>query len=72
LRNGWFAGTRFSGEICGADDPHVRARARMSRQERAEGKPFAPTGWFTAGYFLAWTGFSLAATTSRASGPCRI
>jgi predicted metal-binding membrane protein len=25
-------------------------------------KPLAATGWFAAGYFLAWTGFSLAAT----------
>ena len=36
--------------------------ARVGRQGKADGKPFAATGWFAAGYFLAWTGFSLAAT----------
>ena len=36
--------------------------ARVGRQGKAEGKPLAATGWFAAGYFLAWTGFSLAAT----------
>src|SRR5215510_6635817 len=43
--------------------PMVLMYARVGRQGRAEGKPFAPTGWFAAGYFLVWTGFSLAATT---------
>jgi predicted metal-binding membrane protein len=36
--------------------------ARVGRQGKAEGKPFAATGWFAAGYFLAWIGFSLVAT----------
>jgi predicted metal-binding membrane protein len=36
--------------------------ARAGRQGRAQGKPFAATAWFAAGYLLAWTGFSLAAT----------
>src|SRR5690242_2265006 len=43
--------------------PMILMYARVGRQERAEGRPFAPTGWFTAGYFTLWTGFSLAATT---------
>ena len=30
-------------------------------QGSADGKPFAPTGWFATGYFLAWIGFSLGA-----------
>jgi predicted metal-binding membrane protein len=36
--------------------------ARLGRQAEADGKVFAATGWFAAGYFLVWFGFSLAAT----------
>jgi predicted metal-binding membrane protein len=36
--------------------------ARVGRQGKAEGKPFAATGWFATGYFLTWIGFSLVAT----------
>jgi predicted metal-binding membrane protein len=43
--------------------PMILMYARVGRQGRAGGKPFAATGWFVAGYFLVWTGFSLAATT---------
>ena len=42
--------------------PMILMYARMGRQGSAEGKPLAATGWFAAGYFLAWMGFSLAAT----------
>jgi predicted metal-binding membrane protein len=47
--------------------PMLLMYARAGRQARVEqgriaGKPLAATGWFAAGYFLAWTGFSLAAT----------
>jgi predicted metal-binding membrane protein len=46
--------------------PMILLYARLGRggeaQRKAEGKPFAATGWFAAGYLLAWTGFSLAAT----------
>jgi predicted metal-binding membrane protein len=42
--------------------PMILMYARVGRQERAEGKPFAATGWFAAGYFLVWSAFSLAAT----------
>lgn len=38
------------------------ARVARQEQERLTGKPFAATGWFVAGYLLAWAGFSLAAT----------
>src|SRR5262249_18427348 len=31
----------------------------------AEGTPFAATGWFAGGYFLAWIGFSLVATVAQ-------
>src|SRR5215467_6524970 len=43
--------------------PMILMYARVGRQGRAEGKPLAPTGWFAAGYFFVWIGFSLAATT---------
>ena len=41
--------------------PMILMYARVGRQRKAEGKPFAATGGFAAGYFLAWTGFSLGA-----------
>ncbi len=42
--------------------PMILLYARVGRQGKAQGKPFAATGWFAAGYLLAWTGFSLVAT----------
>lgn len=42
--------------------PMILMYARLGRQGKLAGKPLAATGWFAAGYFLAWTGFSLAAT----------
>lgn len=42
--------------------PMILMYARVGRQRAAEGKPLAATGWFAAGYFLTWVGFSLAAT----------
>jgi predicted metal-binding membrane protein len=42
--------------------PMVLMYARVGRQAVATGKPFAATGWFAGGYFLAWIGFALAAT----------
>jgi len=42
--------------------PMILMYARVGRQAKAQSKPFAATGWFAAGYFLAWIGFSLAAT----------
>jgi predicted metal-binding membrane protein len=45
--------------------PMILMYARLGRQGSADSKPFAATGWFAAGYFLAWTGFSLAATVAQ-------
>jgi predicted metal-binding membrane protein len=42
--------------------PMILIYARVGRQGKIAGKPLAATGWFAAGYFLAWAGFSLAAT----------
>jgi predicted metal-binding membrane protein len=42
--------------------PMILLYARVGRQGNAEGKPLEATGWFAAGYFLSWIGFSLAAT----------
>ena len=42
--------------------PMILMYARVGRQGRIAGRPLAATGWFAAGYFLAWAGFSLAAT----------
>jgi predicted metal-binding membrane protein len=41
--------------------PMILIYARVGRQAKASGKPLAATGWFAAGYFLAWIGFSLVA-----------
>src|SRR3954452_1446193 len=42
--------------------PMILMYASVGRRGKAQGKPFAATGWFAAGYLLAWSGFSLAAT----------
>jgi predicted metal-binding membrane protein len=42
--------------------PMILMYARVGRQRKGASQPFAATGWFVAGYFLAWAGFSLAAT----------
>src|SRR3954447_23922097 len=42
--------------------PMILLYAGVGRQGKIAGKPLAATGWFAAGYFLAWAGFSLAAT----------
>jgi predicted metal-binding membrane protein len=42
--------------------PMILMYASLGRKGKAQGKPFAATGWFAAGYLLAWSGFSLAAT----------
>jgi predicted metal-binding membrane protein len=39
--------------------------ARVGRQAAREGKPFAASGWFAGGYLLAWTTFSLIATSAQ-------
>ena len=42
--------------------PMILLYAMVSRKQRRRGHVFAPTGVFAAGYAVAWTGFSLAAT----------
>ena len=42
--------------------PMILMVARVARQGKIAGKPLAATGWFAAGYFVAWAGFSLVAT----------
>jgi predicted metal-binding membrane protein len=42
--------------------PMILLYARVGRDGKSAGKPLAATGWFAAGYFLTWIGFSLAAT----------
>src|SRR5215470_3069380 len=39
--------------------PMILMYASVGRRAKAQGKPFAATGWFAAGYLLAWSGFSL-------------
>lgn len=42
--------------------PIILLYARVGRQAATQGQPFAATGWFAAGYLLAWLGFSVVAT----------
>lgn len=42
--------------------PMVLLYALVGRKARMDGKPFAPTGWFFAGYVLVWVFFSIVAT----------
>ena len=42
--------------------PMVLLYARVGRTAAVGGEPFAPTGWFAAGYLLVWFGFAFAAT----------
>ncbi len=42
--------------------PMILLYAAVSRRQRGRGHVFAPTGVFAAGYLVAWTTFSLAAT----------
>jgi predicted metal-binding membrane protein len=45
--------------------PMILIYARVARQGALQGHPFAPTGWFAAGYLLCWTGFALIATSAQ-------
>jgi predicted metal-binding membrane protein len=45
--------------------PVILMYARVGRQAAAKGTPLAATGWFAAGYFLAWIGFSVVATVAQ-------
>jgi predicted metal-binding membrane protein len=45
--------------------PMILIYARLGRQAVVADKPFAATGWFVAGYLLAWVGFALVATAAQ-------
>ncbi len=45
--------------------PMVLLYALVGRKARIDGRPFAPTGWFFAGYLLVWVTFSILATFSQ-------
>jgi predicted metal-binding membrane protein len=45
--------------------PIILIYARVGRQAAAQGKPFAATSWFAAGYLLVWALFALAATSAQ-------
>ena len=50
------------GMMIPAAAPMILIYARVARQARERGTPFAPAAWFALGYFFAWLGFALAAT----------
>jgi predicted metal-binding membrane protein len=45
--------------------PMILMYARVGRQATMAGKPFAAAAWFVAAYLVAWTTFSLAATSAQ-------
>lgn len=45
--------------------PMILIYARIGRQAKAQGKPFAASAWFASGYLLTWTVFSIAATLAQ-------
>ena len=45
--------------------PVILLYARVGRHAAANVFPFAATGWFAGGYFLAWTGFSALAAAAQ-------
>ena len=45
--------------------PMVLLYARVGRHAVTQGKPFAASAWFAAGYLVAWSAFSLAATAGQ-------
>ena len=45
--------------------PMILIYARVGRQAAIAGHPFAASAWFAAGYLLAWTAFSLVATSAQ-------
>jgi predicted metal-binding membrane protein len=42
--------------------PMILIYARVARQAKSRGTPFASAGWFALGYFLAWIAFATLAT----------
>jgi predicted metal-binding membrane protein len=45
--------------------PMILLYAQVGRRARADGRPFAPTGWFAGGYLLSWSGFAVAASLAQ-------
>ena len=45
--------------------PMILLYAQVGRKTAPKDPPLAATGWFAGGYFLAWTGFSLAASVAQ-------
>jgi predicted metal-binding membrane protein len=45
--------------------PMILTFASINRNRRARGQPYVPTALFTLGYFVAWGGFSVAATLAQ-------
>ena len=45
--------------------PMILTFAAINRGRRTRGQPYTPTALFTAGYLLAWGGFSVAATLAQ-------
>jgi predicted metal-binding membrane protein len=56
--------TMMIGMMTPSATPIILVYAGIGRRA-AESRTFTPTAWFASGYLLAWTGFSLAATSAQ-------
>ena len=57
----------MAGMMIPSASPMILLYARVGRQARADGKPFAATGWFAGGYLLAWTAFAVIAGVAQSA-----
>lgn len=57
--------TMMVGMMLPSAAPMILTFANVNRNRRARGQPYVPTALFTAGYLLAWGGFSAFATLAQ-------
>lgn len=58
-------GVMMVGMMTPAVAPMILIYMQVARQAAAQGRPFAPAGWFAAGYLAAWLLFAAVATLAQ-------
>lgn len=61
----WMWAVMMVGMMLPSAAPMLLIHARVARHSVTQGKPIAATGWFAAGYILAWSVFSVGATVAQ-------
>jgi predicted metal-binding membrane protein len=61
----WMWAVMMIGMMLPSAAPMLLIHARVARHSVTQGKPIATTGWFAAGYILAWSVFSVGATIAQ-------